>query len=742
MLKDHGVIFRIGAWTVRPELNTLARDGQERHIEPKVMKVLLVLAAEQGRVVPKERLMAAVWPDTFVSDDVLTRCISILRRITEDDPHTPRFIQTIPKTGYRLVAEVTEVAEQDESVPPLVEQLAEPTAEEPKLLSEAFEIGTAKDSEYLKAPRSSRHLWISGALFAFFVVAVITGVWFFRGRTANLAFQMIQLTSYAGEQTQPAFSPDGKRIAFVWLSEDGSSRRIYVKTIGSEDAQQLTNAVEGQADDQYSPAWSPDGRQIAYLSSAKDALGLYVADVGARTPPRKLLIPEVMTHWEAGASVSWAPLGKTLIYADHLGIEPHSSIFQVDLDTLSTRSITTPPSGWEGDMNPSYSPDGRWIAFTRASETAVQDLYCMSTVDGRVQQLTHDRMNINSLAWTTDSRGIIFSSNRGGKNALWKVGLNGRDPERLPFGTEDAYEPAVGPKPGELAYTQGSAIWSILRVEEGGSRDGRPEEKAVLTSTQQDSAPSLAPDGKRFAFQSHRSGNQEIWIASTDGATTRQLTFMGTPMERSPLTGSPAWSHVGDRILFDSRPDGHSHIFCVPADGGKPIQLTFGNVNDITPRWSHDDKTIYFRSNRGDRWQIWKIPAVGGDAQPVTTGDGIVPQESIDGQWLYYTRGGEDGLWRVSPAGGAETQVLPQPLSGYWGYWQVTARGIFFLDHSATTNAIRIYDPSTGKTTLFATLRQIPPSNAGITVAGDGRMVLMSGQRDTERHITLIQAQP
>jgi hypothetical protein len=93
--------FRVGEWIVQAELNSLTRDKVVRHIEPKVMKVLLTLSAQQGRVVPKEELISAVWPDTFVTDDVLTRCISILPRITEDDPQTPHFIQTIPKCMVR-----------------------------------------------------------------------------------------------------------------------------------------------------------------------------------------------------------------------------------------------------------------------------------------------------------------------------------------------------------------------------------------------------------------------------------------------------------------------------------------------------------------------------------------------------------------------------------------------------------------------------------------------------------------
>lgn len=94
--------FRIGAWLVAPKLNSLSREGRTTHLEPKVMQVLVCLA-EAGDVVTKEKLMARVWAGTFVTDDVLTRCISELRKVFEDEAKNPQYIQTIPKGGYRLL---------------------------------------------------------------------------------------------------------------------------------------------------------------------------------------------------------------------------------------------------------------------------------------------------------------------------------------------------------------------------------------------------------------------------------------------------------------------------------------------------------------------------------------------------------------------------------------------------------------------------------------------------------------
>jgi len=96
--------FQIGEWVISPKLNSLQKNGQTVHLEPKVMQVLLCLAQARD-VVSKEKLMRTVWADTFVTDDVLTRSISELRKIFADSPKDPRYIQTIPKGGYRLLVQ-------------------------------------------------------------------------------------------------------------------------------------------------------------------------------------------------------------------------------------------------------------------------------------------------------------------------------------------------------------------------------------------------------------------------------------------------------------------------------------------------------------------------------------------------------------------------------------------------------------------------------------------------------------
>lgn len=102
--------FTIAEWSVEPQLNSLERDGQTVRLEPKVMHVLVCLANHPGELVSKEQLIGVVWADTFVTDEVLTRCIHELRKALNDDPKQPRFIETIPKGGYRLLPPVQSLA--------------------------------------------------------------------------------------------------------------------------------------------------------------------------------------------------------------------------------------------------------------------------------------------------------------------------------------------------------------------------------------------------------------------------------------------------------------------------------------------------------------------------------------------------------------------------------------------------------------------------------------------------------
>lgn len=724
--------FHIGGWLIHPGVNSMERDGETVHLEPKVMLVLRTLANEPGEVVTRDELRSAVWPDVFVGEDVLIRAISELRRAFADDPREPHTIQTVPKVGYRLLAPVTQVGPEPRaqssspiSEPPLVREPngvrtveSDPPAQSAQAPLTAQPIGSAP---------AKRVFWGVVALLAF--TAVVGGLFAFHFNhpsPRSRAYTSHPLTTYPGSELQPSFSPDGSAVAFVWIKDGERNGHIYVKQLGSEAPAPLSS---GSAEES-SPAWSPDGRWIAFFrhDETHTAIGIVPAIGGSEQEVYTLPTSHV---WEYGG-LAWTSDGKHLIFPQQTGPQAPSVLVDLALDSRTVKPITSPPDGWDGDWTPAISPDGTKLAFARGPEGSVHDIYVMKLPDGKPQRLTFDGRLILGLTWSADGSEVVFSSNRSGSISLWRVSLNGGAPEHEPAGGDDAYSPSIAKHGNLLVYSHGSATWSILETGLGGN--GSEIETAILTSSEQDSSPHVSPSGDRIAFQSWRSGLQEIWTARIDGSNPVQLTNGGAS------AGSPSWSNDGHRIAFDARVDPFAHIYVIDANGGAPRAITHGNYNDIVPSWSRDDRWIYFGSIRSGSWQIWKTPSDGsGAAQQITTGGGIEALESADSKWLYFVHFAEPGLWRRPINGGPEEKIFDGPPRDHLNYWTVGGGSVYSLAEKDGHFSIQRIDPDTGHTQLVYALKHAPTPFAGISLTPDGKRILFAVLERASSGLTLVE---
>lgn len=153
--------FQVGTWLVRPDLNSIEREGEQCSLEPKVMDVLVFLAEHAGEVLSKERIIGAVWSDTFVTDDAPKHAIVSLRKTLEDDPKNSTYIQTISRRGYRLVAEVRFPEEDREESPEryrLIEQIAEGGMGD-VYLAEDTDLGRRLVLKFLRREKEGDEIW-------------------------------------------------------------------------------------------------------------------------------------------------------------------------------------------------------------------------------------------------------------------------------------------------------------------------------------------------------------------------------------------------------------------------------------------------------------------------------------------------------------------------------------------------------------------------------------------------------
>jgi Tol biopolymer transport system component len=525
-------------------------------------------------------------------------------------------------------------------------------------------------------------------------------------------------TSFAGEEWDASFSPDGNQIAFSWDEEKKDNWHIYVKLLGREKPLQLT--AGGDVDRH--PVWSPDGRYIAFTRHTKSEDGIFIVPA-LGGPVRKVRSLSLASYWDLG-NVDWSWDGKYLVFCDNPRGQEGLGLFWLSLENPGDEHTLTSPSGGFLDVSPRFSPDGRKVAFARYYSTEhAGDIYLVSLPNGEPSRLMFDEAVVSGPAWTSDGKYLVFSSDRlGDTHRLWKIRASGGEPEALAAGQEDAVAPALSRDGRRLAYTrplQGTSIWRF-EVNRAGGRGTLPTQ--LIASTAQDLGPQISSDGKRIVFASDRTGSWELWACDSDGSNPVQVTSHNGPA----MAGTPRWSPDGREIAFDFDPEGHPDIYVVNAGTGQPRRLTSGTSNNVVPSWSSDGQWIYFASNRTGTTQVWKIPFEGGPAKQVTTNGGFAAFESSDRKSVYYAKGKEtSGIWEVPVEGGEERLVLDQPSAGYWGYWSLVDDGIYFYD--TKTKAIEFFDFRKRQVTKIATPQRLPFQWApGLAVAPDGRWLLFA----------------
>jgi eukaryotic-like serine/threonine-protein kinase len=570
-----------------------------------------------------------------------------------------------------------------------------------------------------------------GLALAALLLTVTAGTLYWRGglvppATPATPPRVVPVTTLAGGEDLPAFSPDGNQLAFVWDGERGDNKDIYVKLIGAGAPLRLTS---DPAEDSH-PAWSPDGTHVAFIRHTANENGIFLI------PALGGVERKVGQTAPNTSGLAWSPDGKLLAFTDQ-----GQSLYLLSLDTLEKRRLTSPPTAF-GDSQPAFSPDGQYLAFVRMGNTTNRGVYLQPMSGGESRQLTKDDPLISGLAWMADSRAVVFSSNRAGSFNLWRVAITGGAPEVVSVAGKGVYNPAISRQGNRLAYNERFLDSNIWRLEASGAPDGgatarRSTATRLISSTRADHSPQFSPDGRKIAFVSDRSGSDEIWVSASDGTNPMQLTYFN-----GAATGSPRWSPDSRWIVFDSLPAGHADIFIISTEGGQPRALTTEKSYDILPSFSHDGRWVYFRTNRGGSWQIWRRPAGGGLATPVTRQGAFEAVESPAGRLLYYTKDlGPGGLWQVPVEGGEETAVPELSKAGYWRYWAVHTEGIHFLSYEASAApVIKFFSFATHKVTTVITLGGAPLADLpGLCLSPDRRWLLYAQADQSISDLMLIE---
>jgi Tol biopolymer transport system component len=556
-----------------------------------------------------------------------------------------------------------------------------------------------------RRPQWRRLAWAAGI-----VVAAGFGWLWQRERSASRpAARIVPFTTDGGMKLTPRLSPDGESVAYAWAGAKDDNWDIYAKAIGPDTAP--LRLTQDPASD-WSPVWSSDGRQIAFLrdhgpagwtvETGSDFIRSYsIYTLPARGGQERRLVDFVGPDKPPPATLSWSPDGAWLAVAETPAAGARSRLVRVDLATQEKTLLTSPPEESRGDSEPEVSPDGRQIAFVRASSKTFGDLdiWIQPLPSGTARQLTFGHyVWCCDLAWTERGDEIVFATgNRVLPGSMLRVPAAGGTPTALAGVGDSVSFPTTST--GRMVFSQ-HVRRTPIEIWRTPGRKAPPASRVphrLVSSSRNDAGPAYSPDGRRIAFESDRSGSTNIWMADADGGRATQLTTF------AEYAGSPHWSPDSRTIVFDAREAGNPDIHVVDVAGGVARRLTHEPSEDIVPCFSRDGRSVYFSSDRGARREIWRMPAEGGAAVQMTREGGYYGEESWDGKFLYYTRGRADPLiWQMPVGGGPAAEVLRGPQTYSW--WTVSRDGIYFatrrriLAHRTGESIVYYYDFASRRT--------------------------------------------
>ena len=477
-----------------------------------------------------------------------------------------------------------------------------------------------------------------------------------------------------------SWSPDSKKLVFIrrgnniWLLsvKDGSLTQITSHP-GKEEA----------------PAWSPDGKTIAYRMKEdryKNRYSLYLISAGGGVP-RKIK--------ELGERIvpSWSPDGKWILYKEWGIIYLLSLADKQELEIIPPRAV--------GDFF-SWSPDGRNMLFYRPSYGYKYDIKVVSTSGGPPFDLGRQVTLYPGHSWSPDSKMIVAGGkNEAGRYGLWVSPLSGGEPAPLEMdvSANGKTRPfAVSPDAKKLAFVvgrdDGTEDLFVVPVSLQEARTTGPAIKVFdgwcKAGFGDNIVASWSPDGNKLAV-SHRG---DVWIASSNGDKPVQITK--TPgLKLYPASSKSAWSPDGKMVRYTIKGQG---LYVVPASGGKAtkifvagsrnsawspdskgltivsngwistVPIAGGQTQQIAElkdlplksvyclRWSPDGKSIACVGNQAESWSyrsssIFVIPAEGGKATTLVTNDTsykYLLHWSPDGKWISYN---SEGPVKVRPEG-------------------------------------------------------------------------------------------
>ncbi|MGB7068024.1 MAG: winged helix-turn-helix domain-containing protein [Pyrinomonadaceae bacterium] len=660
MSVENGHFFEFGAFRLDTREKMLLCGDQPVPVTPKVFETLQVFVENPGRLMEKDELMEKIWPDRFVEEGNIAFTIKTLRRVLKDDAHHPHFIETVPRRGYRFIAEVKTA---NRSIP---------------------ENGPVAPARLAIPPSSKRSLQAAAALAILLVGAV--AAFFFAGpgqsnspSSAPILAAPLKYEKFeAGGVRRAVISPNGKYVAYA--TETGGKESLWLRRIETSENIQI---VPPTNEEYQGLTISHDGNSLYFVRKTLDDLQLSaiyrVSTFGG--------IPVKIADKSEG-QISVSPDDKQVLFTRcSYKDEDFCSLMLVDADGGNERALVTRPRPTR-ITDCDFSPDGKSIAFASGqSWTGGSDfrLMLLDIPSGEEKQISAKTFFIiHHLQWLPDSGGLLMTA-RDGLNfttKIWHVEGGSGTATALTDDATDYHSISLDAAAGKIIATRASNTYNlyIANVNDLSNARGLGAAQVGLAFS----------SGAKIVYE----GNDgDIWSINSDGGERRQLT------NNSFVNHTPRVSPDGRYIFFTSTRTGSNQIWRMNPDGGGQTQITRRD-GGYPKRVTADGKWLYYES--GLQQTLWRISTEGGDEEKVSELQTPYSAVSPDGDLVSYATfavGGERRasitVMSIEQESVVKTLTRHEDSSSVISAWDHGGKGLYYVASGASGNTLW-YQPLDG----------------------------------------------
>ncbi|EGM79459.1 DNA-binding protein with winged-HTH domain protein [Rheinheimera sp. A13L] len=569
--------LKVEDWWYLPQLDKLAKLNsrmevcEQANLDHLCQSVLNFFLLNPGRLISKEELLKEVWNMTSVTDGRVARVISILRDVLGDSVKSPRYIETIPKRGYRFIAKVIE---QEQIV------IRDPNAaEEPQTAEE----------------RKLNLRWWAG-LTAATVLLVAFASWLFWPETefANEQVPFISwspVSSKDGHEYYPALSADNQFLAYSYQKDTDSPQVLMLQNLNNHQSQQLTNSDGND----FGASFRPDGKAIAYqrLRYRESCEIRLLTFLGI--PGQSEWTDELLTHCgknSVSSRLSWAADGRSLIYTSDENSPQRMAIFSLDLTTKNKTQLVLPGNSGVGDFTARYSNSGDKIAFLRDVASNSVQIWLMDLASGETSLLIHLQHSYpGDIAWSPDDQWIYYPAKKWNIEAVnTKTGVT----KTVALTDNQAYDILLDQN-GDFYGSIGTYGNYYIKKAHNPILNSSPSDSVVFKSNRSESLVEANPlNTGPTAVVSGRTGFSQIWLFYPDD---RQV--MISHFTHSAHISSMKFSPDGQKLLalIDQQ------VWLFDLQGGSQLISNAGEVVK-NMSWGKDADSVFYTTYQKGRWQV------------------------------------------------------------------------------------------------------------------------------------------